>query len=429
MTRFQRIAEMETLLDRAEKEKRLLSEAEQKQFDEHKAAIQREDAQALIEKEEKLRRSKPQGRLTPIAAPAVHTDKGRRYSLARVMRALSGDHNVDVGYERELHQEMAKGREKAPEGFLVPYSAFITKAQDTVTPSPDTGIATTGTDYRGDLLERINSGIFRPPIAQALGVTHITSNESTVLIPRLTNKLNANWIARDGNASASSDATFDSITMTPTTLAILYELRRSIVYGIHPDAEALLISDARTAIELALDDAIIAGTGASNQPSGFLTSATASANYGGATHVTTSNAYDAGAKLRDEIEAYILQANPSLKWLLHPLWVAQLRKTPAFSGALTPLVGSNDTQWANRTFVESYALPAPAGGPPVFTQGLVGDYSECVSCVFGQALEVIANPYADSVFSKGSVLFRGLMDTQTCHRDPKRVIKFNTDTL
>jgi hypothetical protein len=33
------------------------------------------------------------------------------------------------------------------------------------------------------------------------------------------------------------------------------------------------------------------------------------------------------------------------------------------------------------------------------------------------------------VFSKGSVLFRGLMDFNIAHRDPKRVIKFNTDTL
>ncbi len=302
----------------------------------------------------------------------------------------------------------------------------MTKAQDTVTVSPDTGHSTAGTDYRGELLERINTGIFRPPVAQALGVTMISTDESTVVIPRLTNKLAAAWVARDSNAATSADATFDSITMTPTTLSIMFEIKRSIMYGIHPDAEALLLNDARTAIEIALDSAIIAGTGASNQPLGFLGSggATASANYGGATHVTTSNAFDAGAQLRDEIEAYL-----SLKWLLHPLFIANLRKTPAFTGALTPLVGSNDTQWSNRSFIETYALPTPAGGPPVFTKGLIGDYSEAVGCTFGPALEMVANPFADSVFAKGSVLFRGLMDFQIGHRDIKRVLVFNTDTL
>jgi HK97 family phage major capsid protein len=424
MTRKERLNRMNSMLRQINAEDRLFTDKEKAEWEGHAAAIELLDL-------ERAEPAKPVGKLTPVgsAAPAVHTSGQRKYSLNGVLRALSGDHNVDIGYERELHEEMAKGREKAPEGFLVPYSAFVTKAQDTVTTSPDTGHSTTGTDYRGDLLERINTGIFRPPVASALGVTQISSNESTVVIPRLTNKLAASWIARDGTASASADATFDSINMTPTTLAILFELKRSIVYGIHPDAEALLLGDARMAIELALDTAIIAGTGASNQPSGLLTSATASANYGGATHVTTSDAYDAGYKLRDEIESYIQSADASLKWLLYPLFVANLRKTPAFSGALTPLVGPNETQWASRSFVESYALPAPAGGPPVFTQGMIGDYSEAVACTFGPALEMVANPYADSVFSKGSVLFRGLMDFNIAHRDPKRVIKFNTDTL
>jgi HK97 family phage major capsid protein len=412
MTKQERIARMEALVALADKEKRAFTPAEQQEFDQHEAECK-----------------KPEGKLRTLGSPAVHVEK-HKYSLRRVLRALSGDHNADVGYEREVHQELSRSREKTPEGFLIPYSVF-TKSQDTVTVSPDTGHSLVGTDYRGDLLQRINSAIFRPPVATALGVTQISSDESTVIIPRQTAKLAASWIARDGSASASSDATFDAITMTPTTLALLFTLKRSIVYANHPAGEELLLNDARMAIEYALDDAIINGTGASNQPLGFLGTggATASATYGAATHVTTSNAYDAGYKLRDEIEAYIQQSNPSLKWLLHSMFVANLRKTPAFSGALTPLVGPNDTKWAAREFVESYALPTPAGGPPVFTKGLIGDYSEAVACTFGPALEMVANPYADSVFAAGSVLIRGLMDFNIAHRDPKRVIRFNTDTL
>ncbi len=414
MTRQERITRMEAIVALASKEQRAFTEAEQREFDEHDAECK-----------------KPQGKLTSIGrAHAVHTSGERKYSLRGVLRALSGDQHADIGYEREVHQEMARGRANAPEGFLIPYSVF-TKSQDTTTVSPDTGHSLVGTDYRGDLIERINSAIFRPPVASALGVTQISTDESTVIIPRQTAKLAASWIARDGNASASSDAVFDAITMTPTTLALLFTMKRSIVYANHPAGEELLLNDARMAIEYALDDAIINGTGASNQPLGFLGTggSTASTNYGGATHVTTSNAYDAGYKLRDEIEAYIQQTNPNLKWLLHSLFVANLRKTPAFSSALTPLVGPNETQWAARTFVESYAVPTPAGGPPVFTKGLVGDYSEAVACTFGPALEMVANPYADSVFAAGSVLIRGLMDFQIAHRDIKRVLKFNTDTL
>ena len=48
---------------------------------------------------------------------------------------------------------------------------------------------------------------------------------------------------------------------------------------------------------------------------------------------------------------------------------------------------------------------------------------------FGPALELVANPYADAVFSKGSVLIRGLMDYNQVSRDIKRVRKFVSESI
>ncbi len=430
MKRHQRIAAMEELIAKAKDENRMLTTAEQKAFDEHKAAIEREDSAAVIASGEGLR--KPQGKLTPVGGSAALTDGERKYSLSRLLRSVTGDRTVDAGYELEVAQELARNREKTPEsGVLIPLAIFQ-KAADTITSSPDTGLSLTGTDYRPDLIERINSAIFRPPMASALGVTNIASKESKVVIPRMKTRLTSSWIARDATPSGASDAQFDNLTMTPTTLSLLFTINRSFMYATNPIGEELLLNDARIAIETGLDDAVVNGTGSSNQPLGFLGSggSTASANYGSSTHVDNTNAFGAGYSLRDEVESYLKQESSALKWLLHPRFTAYLKQVPAFSGSQVPLIGTNDTMWAQRSFVDGgYALPTPSGGPPVFTKGLFGDFSTMVACVFGDALELVVNPYADSVFAQGAVLVRALLDYNQCVRDPKRVIYFNGTTI
>lgn len=370
---------------------------------------------------------KPKGKLTPLGkAPAVHT-KERTYSLSRMMRKACGDHTVDAGLEIEIATELARGRKNAPEGILVPLSAFmVTKAHDGITASPDTGKALTGEDRREDLFLNVDE-FFRPPVASALGVIMTSTTEDKLIIPRQKKRLTTGWIARDGTAAASQDAEFDAITLQPTTLSLLFEMKRSLMFATHPSAEQILMNDARQAIELGLDTAILAGSGASNQPSGLLTSATTAASITGA--MSAANGYSHSRKIRDEVESYLKAANPALKWCLHAMHIAVMKQTPAFSGAQTTLIPADSTLLADRQFVESYGLPTPAGGPPKTTKGLFGDFSEAVGCVFGNAAELVVNPHADSVFSKGGALVRALIDFNVAHRDVKRVLKFDCETL
>ena len=407
MTKKERLLRMKQLIEKADAEKRVMTDAERREFDEHEAACQ-----------------KPEGALRPLGAPHLLTDGERTYSLSRALRAACGDRTVDAGFELEVHAELARGRVKAPEGMLIPL--FIFKAHDGTSTSPNTGQAFVGEDRRESLFLNVDE-FFRPPVAAALGVTLTSCMEDKLIIPRQKKRLTTGWIARDAAAAASQDAEFDALTLQPTTLSLQFEMKRSLMYATHPDAERLLINDARQAIELGLDVGILAGTGASNQPSGLLTSATAATSITGA--MSGSNAYDHSRKIRNEVEAYLKSADPSLKWCLHPMHVAILKKTPAFSGSQTPLVANGTSVLADRTFVESYGLPTPAGGPPTTTKGLFGDFSATVGCVFGPAAELILNPWADSVFSKGSVLARALVDFNVAHRDVKRVLKFDCETL
>lgn len=417
MTRQQRIARMETLLANVQAEKREFTAEERKEFDGLEAACK-----------------EPQGALRVVEAPAVHTKPKARYSLSRALRSAMGDRNVDDGYEREAHQELLRMRQgrggREVEGLLVPMSAFgsVQRAADGVTVSPDTGHSLVGIDQRDDLFLAVDN-FFLPPVAAKLGVTMTTTSENSLLIPRQKTRLNGGWIARDGTATASSDATFDALTLLPTTFGLQFTMKRSLVYATHPQAEAILMNDARMAIESGLDTAIISGTGTSNQPTGFLAAAGSTAAASISAAVNTGNAYDYGRKLRNELENYLKTVNPSIKWLLHPMFTALLHKAIPFASATTPLVPEGGTTWTERSFVESYALPTPAGGPPTTTKGLLGDFSASVGCVFGPSVELIVNPWADSVFASGAMLARALVDFNVCHRDPKRILRFDTETL
>lgn len=381
------------------------------------------------EDEEVIESPKPKGKLKAIEAPAVHTKGERTYSLMRALGMATGDATEDVGYEREVSQELARKSHRKVQGLMIPFSAFRTKAHDAITSSPDTGKSTTGEDRRSDMFMMVDQ-FFRPSIATALGVTFTTCAEDRFVVPVSKKVLTAGFTARDAAVATSSDVEFTAFTLQPKTVGTSFEIERSLLrYGKHPMAEQILADQARSAVELAMDTAIVSGSGTGNNPLGFLGTggATVAASITGA--MSASNAYDHSRKIRNELEAYLQQPDPLAKWLLHPMHTAILKKTPAFSGAQTPLVANGSDQFADRTYLESYALPTPAGGPPTTTKGLYGRFDQMIAVLFGGGIEFAVNPFADSVWNKDAALVRVIGDFNTMTRDAKRVLKFDTETL
>src|SRR5258706_13498662 len=119
MTRNERIARMESILAAAQKDKRMLTDAETKEFDGHKQAIEVENTGDAVRELDQQRAAlkRPQGALREVGrAPAVHTSGERKYSLSRLLRSVTGDRAVDAGYELEQSHELARNRERQTEG-------------------------------------------------------------------------------------------------------------------------------------------------------------------------------------------------------------------------------------------------------------------------------------------------------------------------
>jgi len=69
-------------------------------------------------------------------------------------------------------------------------------------------------------------------------------------------------------------------------------------------------------------------------------------------------------------------------------------------------------------------MGVPVLATPTITPALdigttyIGDWSQLLTVIFGDAGSVVLNPYADSVFTKGGILGRLLVDADVVVRDP-----------
>lgn len=90
-----------------------------------------------------------------------------------------------------------------------------------------------------------------------------------VAIPKQTGGATAYWIAESGDPTESTPVVAQ-LALTPKTCGAFTDISRKLLKQSSIDAEAFVRGDLATVLALALDAAGIAGTGASNQPTGIL---------------------------------------------------------------------------------------------------------------------------------------------------------------
>lgn len=285
----------------------------------------------------------------------------------------------------------------ASRGVLVPASLFEKRATTTTAAQivPD--------DYAPN--EYV--GLLRNSmVVQRLGARVLPNLRGDLVIPKAATAHTAEWLA-EGDKLTGSNATYDSIKLTPRHVGAKTELSRQLLQQSSPAVEALVRDDFVQIVSLALDKAMLHGDGI-KEPLGLI------GRTGLAGDVQTGNlATLSWATFLELFEKLALvNANPN-GIVTHAEVVTKLRstlKTATLPGYLMEngQVGGINVSMTNQ-------LAAKAGSPDK-GRLIMGDFSQILIGQWG-ALDILANPFAQDSFDAGAVQIRVMatMDMQVRH--------------
>jgi HK97 family phage major capsid protein/HK97 family phage prohead protease len=192
----------------------------------------------------------------------------RQFSFMRLINALAnpGDRRAQEAakYEREISEAAAAKTGRAPQGFLVPTDVLNAK-RDLVAGTASAGGYTVSTDL---LAESFIELLRKKSIVQAAGARVMSGLVGNVSIPKHTGAASAFWLS-EGQSATESQQTFDQVTMSPKTVGAYTDISRKLMLQSSLDVEALVRADLAAVLALAIDQAALYGTGASNQPMGL----------------------------------------------------------------------------------------------------------------------------------------------------------------
>jgi HK97 family phage major capsid protein len=238
-------------------------------------------------------------------------------------------------------------------------------------------------------------------------------------IPRLVESLKTGFVARD-TALADSSAKFDTISATPHTAGGLVTINRSALIDTDPSMEGIVLSELRKSLDDLVDNVILSEVVNANAPKSLRQLLT--------TKGAITNA-SALLKLIREMRVIDDTANWSLltgygfeEWAsLQPL-SNSLNQVPLYRDGL--IATAKDVNVVNTT-----KLDVTTGTNTIsdIVDLIIGDFSRAHFVGFGGGIQLASNIFADSVWSKGAMNVRIIMDCDFLVTDISRFAMANID--
>lgn len=197
------------------------------------------------------------------------TDKEvRRFSVVRALHALANPGNAAArnaaAFEFEASAAAAKAMSREAQGIMLPYD--VLRASDLIKATASKGGNVVATELlSGSFIDLLRHNM----VLSKLGVVNLAGLVGDIAIPKQTGAATAYWVAEDG-APNNSGQTLGQVTMTPKTLGAFTDISRKLLLQASIDVESMVQSDLAKVLALAIQQAAINGTGASNQPKGIL---------------------------------------------------------------------------------------------------------------------------------------------------------------
>ena len=296
----------------------------------------------------------------------------------------------------EFNQEQ-KRMGIASRGVLVPASLFEKRA-DTSTASQIVPDDYAPNEYVGLLRNSM--------VVQRLGARVLPNLRGDLVIPKAATAHTAEWLA-EGDKLVGSNATYDSIKLTPRHVGAKTELSRQLLQQSSPAVEALVRDDFVQIVSLALDKAMLHGDGI-KEPLGLI------GRTGLAGDVQTGNLATLSWATFLELFEKLALVNATPNGIVtHAEVVTKLRSTLKTASLPGYLMENGQVGGINVSMTNQLAAKT---GTPNTGRLILGDFSQILIGQWG-ALDVLANPFAQDSFDAGAVQIRVMatMDMQVRH--------------
>lgn len=335
----------------------------------------------------------------------------RSYSLVRAIRAAADGKWADAGFELECSREIAKRLDKVPDAtrFYVPF-----EVQARTMPVPqhlrgrrDLNVATStagghlvGTDNIS-FIEMLRNR----SVAYRMGAMRLGGLRGNVTVPRQTGAATWYWLASETTSITESQQTLGQMALSPKTGGAYTEISRQLLLQSSPDAEVLVTSDLGRVGGLGIDSAVLAGSGASGQPTGIT-------NTAGIGSVSGVGFLAAAFARVMEFQTDVAVANVLPErggYATTPTLAATLMQTVKFSNTASPL-------WEGNLWDGSVCgFPAMSSNQMAANTMVFGDWSSVVVAEWG-VLEIEVNPFAN--FQAGIIGVRAMVSMDCGLRYP-----------
>lgn len=208
--------------------------------------------------------------LTPVETQpeiGLSLKESNQFSFLRLINALANpaDHRLTeaAAFEFEASRAVAQNLNREPQGAFIPFD--VLRRDLNVTTDTAGGFLVSTELLSTNFIDMLRNRM----MMQQLGALTLGGLVGDVAIPKQSGGATAYWLAESG-APTESQQTLAQLALAPKTVGAYTDISRKLLKQSSIDVEGFVRLDLSTVLALALDLAAIAGTGASNQPTGIL---------------------------------------------------------------------------------------------------------------------------------------------------------------
>lgn len=379
----------------------------------------------------------------PAAEARAVIDEGdkakirQKYDFAKVLRyyaevAESKYSSIDIGFEREVSDELKAKTGRAVQGILLP--DFVgnraaanqsdgaltlgTPAYDTDTAAGGiTGIGGAGKNLIETLLlsgQFIDALVAMLVLREQLGAEVLTGLVGNIAIPK-GGSISGGWVAEGSNA-AKKNPTFGQITATPHTYGAYVDITRKLLLQSSVNVQAKVLEWLMYACAAGIETAAFQGAGTSGAPTGLCTALTGTAWNNAPTFdkivdliaaTKTANSYKPSMKFVGNAGVWAKLAKTRDYEVLTDGTASGAKNVGAIGGSVR-LLDTATNKVIGRDFVEANLMPD--------AKLLFGDFTQLSVCLWS-GTDIIVDPYAND--TNGGLRLVALQDSDILIKRPE----------